>query len=171
MKFLDAYEFFINVYYNRPIEQMRYAYCTKEIRLNVINEFFPCSGGIMSKPLYSFVIGYFMSHHNFLIELFDETIQVLITSGIYEQFDRIYNFNLRRGVYSIRREISPLILDRGSSFTIEDLSYGFVLWIFTFMISIIVFLSELSWFHLNIHTRLKPSKIFILHILMSWLAV
>ena len=82
--------------------------------------------------------------HNFLYQLADETLQILLSNGIIMHSMALSEYSVRLEIFRMKKV--KLMLNR---FSLNDLLYGFNLWIGTLLISFIVFMAELSWFHLN----------------------
>lgn len=86
-----------------------------------------------------------LNHHNFLIELADETVQGLITGGIMQYSIKNTEIRDNSELRLMREKLNHLFPEKLSILSMEDLSYGFVLWIYACMISTAAFLFELTW--------------------------
>lgn len=107
---------------------------------------FPGSGGFLPQHLYTSTAGFMLNRYNFLIELTEKTVQQLVTGGILQHDYEIGDFYAGMKFYSAAME-DGLLLQKSTILTLDDLSYGFVLWMFACMISCVTFLSELALFY------------------------
>lgn len=80
--------------------------------------------------------------HNFLYGLADETLQKLLSNGIIRHSIKLSEYNTNLKAFETKE------VQSSNHFSLNDLSYGFNLWIFAFLISYIAFMVELSWFYL-----------------------
>ncbi|CAG9806530.1 unnamed protein product [Chironomus riparius] len=119
--------------------------------LRLYQNHFPTSGGFLKEDLYSFISGFMMFHFHFLFELTDVTVQALITGGIIQHSFAMEEFSMNHAIYAesitvLNTKQKPKVL------TVDDLSYGFTLWLVALMITLIVFLLELTAFHLGMRS-------------------
>jgi hypothetical protein len=83
--------------------------------------------------------GMAMFRNNMLFPLIESVIQRLIDAGITQQLEKFHmEYEKRRLLMQAPKKVEEL-----KSFTVEDLSYGFEIWIITTAISLIVFCCEI----------------------------
>lgn len=118
---------------------------------NILKEYLLHEQGkniFLEESLYSSLSSYYFYRHNFLFQLADNTLQALLANGVmmhaYESY--MYRLRLEKNTF---KSVMPV-----KYFSLSDLSYGFNLWMLALVISFVVFMVELSCFHLNPY-RLK----------------
>lgn len=127
------------------------AYCFYDEYLRVYDKHFPCSGGFLGEMLYSSLGGVVFPQYNFLYELADETIQLLLSNGILKHSLHMTHYEVEVKMYQISLKHKFINNEKSRVLKIDDLSYGFILWMFAIIISSIVFLTELSTFYLKMN--------------------
>ncbi|CAG9806529.1 unnamed protein product [Chironomus riparius] len=134
--------------------QDKTSFCFYDDYLKTYDRHFPCSGGFLNEQLYSSLGGIILPQFNFLYELVDETLQLLLAAGIFQHSFEMLQFEVHLKLFSISM---PLKLVDVEILTLDGLSYGFTLWMFACIISGIAFMLELTGFYLKLHPidRLK----------------
>ena len=127
---------------------LKIAYCSYYKILRIYQNHFPSSGGFLKEDLYSFITGFMLFHFHFLYELTDETVQALITGGVIQHSFEMEEFSMNHEVYAASMNIN-FLKQKPKVLTVDDLSYGFTLWLLSLMTTLIVFLLELTIFHLG----------------------
>lgn len=105
-------------------QKMSYFYKFNHVRVN--------------ERLFQVPLGLLFLKNNFIYYLYDEVIQGLTTAGISQHLWKIYKYDK----YSVDREPltkSPSIL------TLNDLSYGFIIWLVACGLAACVFIGEHAW--------------------------
>lgn len=88
------------------------------------------------------MIGFGVFKNNFIYNLFEKTMIPLVESGIPQHFlNRIMKFHLKP---PDEEPETPKV------FTLNDLQFGFIIWIITCLIAISAFFLEILWFYARI---------------------
>lgn len=99
----------------------------------------------LKERLYAVASAITFYRNNFMLRLTDEVMQGLITGGIPQNF--------------YKRTLSPIIPEKQNQPTvlkIEDLKFGFIIWLISCGISILFFSFELLWiFYLKLLIEIK----------------
>ncbi|KAL7024281.1 hypothetical protein ACKWTF_012972 [Chironomus riparius] len=90
----------------------------------------------LKQKLFSYPIGFITYKNYFMNELIEDTLQLMIPAGI-PQYLYEYHRWLKFGRVHVDRKVGPKVL------SIDDLSFGFVLWAVACGLSAIVFCVEL----------------------------
>lgn len=117
--------------------------------LDSLNKNYPDSGGFLKQSLYSTLMGFTFSRHNFLYALTDGVIQDFQTSGILEHSFKMYDFkgDLKNEIYvTLHKKAKEL-----KQLKFDDLSYGFTMWMIAGFVSIVVFLMEIALNNLKLN--------------------
>lgn len=123
---------------------MKLAICHTHLYLRFYKTFSP-SSHVLEEDLYSHVTGIWTTPNNHLYELASDVSQNLISGGIMQHF-------IDLSFYVFCKRISAIQIMEDSSLVIvlDDLSYGFILWIIACLISYVGFMFELTTFYLKI---------------------
>lgn len=90
--------------------------------------------------LFNTVKGIGVSMNNHAYWLVKKTMSKLVPAGIPQHIrNTIYDFHLKHA--------QPPITKSPKVFNIEDLSFGFVVWLIAISIALVAFLLEIVWFH------------------------
>ena len=113
--------------------------------MNMLSSNSFCGGSLI--PVKNFHIssllgGLGMVKNSILYPIFDEVIRNLIPSGV-PQYLRKYHERLLYGIYEELEEKAPKVL------TLDDLEFGFIIWLIASGISIAAFLSEIFRFYIE----------------------
>jgi hypothetical protein len=127
---------------------LKLAYCSYYRMLRIYQNHYPSSGGFLKEDLYSFITGFTILHFHFLFELADETVQFMLSGGILQHSFEMDDYSMNKDVFE---DAKHFLCSNGKSkvLTMDDLSYGFTLWMISCMVTLIVFLLELTTFYLR----------------------
>lgn len=95
----------------------------------------------LKEKLISTTTGIATVRDSFMYPLMEEVVQRLYSAGIPQQREKLHIF------FNVRREVQPeKEIPLGlKSFSTEDLSYGFEIWLIASGISVLVFMAEIGW--------------------------
>ncbi|CAG9806528.1 unnamed protein product [Chironomus riparius] len=150
----------IEIMHNISNSALKFAHCSYEKMLQCYQNHFPESGGFLKEHLYSFITGFMLYHFHFLFELTDETVQALLTGGILQHSFEMEDFKANHEVHSMAMNIRSMT-EKSKVMTMDDLSYGFTLWMFSCLITFIVFLVEMTTFYLGFGPFIYYFKCFV----------
>lgn len=123
---------------------VKVAFCSSHHQLiflnNIYRKYF-----LLNEHLYTHLTGFFLKLNNFMYELANEVTENLISGGILQHSVKIGQENSIKYGTRLRSEMQfDSNDDKDKIMTYADFSYGFTLWIFACLISMIGFLLELT---------------------------
>lgn len=105
----------------------------------------------LNELLFTTHTSFMFDRNNFMIDLFDEIIERLLPSGIIQHLKNKYGYS------------TSFILKHGPKvLSVDDLSYGFIIWLVTCAMSLSVFVLEIVFYFSK-----ETMKIFLLEKLLD----
>lgn len=118
--------------YRNPSE--KFAFFADENNLIELNELCKCENKQLKEVLFRYPMGIEIHNAPFIFEIVEETLQLIIPFGIPQ-----HSVNIHRWKWHKKFDAEP---KRPQVFTLDSLSFGFVLWLSSCGISFLWFLAE-----------------------------
>lgn len=129
--------FYLSVYNSSMLaDTEKYAFYMTDIQRQELANILQLPGTQLEEVLYSTSLGFGVPKNCFLFHIIDKVVQDLISTGI---MSNIYNQYMDYRYFAPPQK-EPKVL------TVDDLEFGFVLWLIAALVSFVMFLSEFFLF-------------------------